>query len=98
MRRSRRIPAQIEAEQMEISQASAAPRRRLRAVLTDDVERPGVVHVLWPASRHLSPKIRALVDFLSECVLPTRIEWRGFTQYFYFLSRELQKENSSKHW
>lgn len=38
---------------------------RLHAVLSDHVERPGVVHVLWPASKHPSPKVRALVDFLS---------------------------------
>lgn len=37
---------------------------RLRAVLTDHVERTGVFHVLWPASKHPSPKVRALVDFL----------------------------------
>ena len=43
---------------------------RLRAVLSDYVERPGVVHVLWPASKHPSPKVRALVDFLSERVFP----------------------------
>ncbi|MEQ4617413.1 MAG: LysR family transcriptional regulator [Corticimicrobacter sp.] len=43
---------------------------RLESVLTDYVERTGVFHVLWPASRHPSPKVRALVDFLCEHVFP----------------------------
>jgi DNA-binding transcriptional LysR family regulator len=43
---------------------------RLRAVLSDHVERPGVFHVLWPASKHPSPKVRALVDFLCARVFP----------------------------
>lgn len=37
---------------------------RLVQVLVDPVERTGVFHVLWPASKHPSPKVRALVDFL----------------------------------
>lgn len=37
---------------------------RLVQVLVDHVERTGVFHVLWPASKHPSPKVRALVDFL----------------------------------
>lgn len=44
---------------------------RLRAVLLSHLERPGVVHVLWPASKHPSPKVRALVDFLSAHVFPS---------------------------
>lgn len=43
---------------------------RLLAVLADRVERTGVFHVLWPASRHPSPKVRALVDFLCARVFP----------------------------
>jgi DNA-binding transcriptional LysR family regulator len=43
---------------------------RLRAILTDHVERSGVFHVLWPASKHPSPKVRALVDFLCARVFP----------------------------
>jgi DNA-binding transcriptional LysR family regulator len=38
---------------------------RLVPVLTEHVERTGVLYVLWPASKHPSPKVRALVDFLS---------------------------------
>ncbi|WP_027214071.1 LysR family transcriptional regulator [Burkholderia sp. WSM2232] len=43
---------------------------RLRAVLSEHIERTGVFHVLWPASRHPSPKVRAFVDFLSARVFP----------------------------
>lgn len=43
---------------------------RLLPVLVDHVERNGVFHVLWPASKHPSPKVRALVDFLCERVFP----------------------------
>ncbi|AOX99983.1 LysR family transcriptional regulator [Jeongeupia sp. USM3] len=43
---------------------------RLRVVLADHVERTGVFHVLWPASKHPSPKVRALVDFLCARVFP----------------------------
>lgn len=34
-------------------------------VLSEYIEWRGTFHVLWPASRHSSPKIRALVDFLA---------------------------------
>jgi DNA-binding transcriptional LysR family regulator len=37
---------------------------RLCSVLDDYVARTGVFHVLWPASKHASPKVRAFVDFL----------------------------------
>lgn len=43
---------------------------QLRPVLTDHTPRTGTFHVLWPASRHTSPKVRALVDFLSERMFP----------------------------
>ncbi|CAO3381525.1 LysR family transcriptional regulator [Azospirillum argentinense] len=43
---------------------------RLETVLPDHVERTGVFHVLWPASKHPSPKVRALVDFLRARVFP----------------------------
>ncbi|MDD2987767.1 MAG: LysR family transcriptional regulator [Zoogloea sp.] len=38
--------------------------------LLAEVGRTGVFHVLWPASKHPSPKVRALVDFLSARVFP----------------------------
>lgn len=44
---------------------------RLVPILTDHVERTGLFHVLWPASKHPSPKVRALVDFLCARVFPT---------------------------
>jgi DNA-binding transcriptional LysR family regulator len=43
---------------------------RLQPILADHVERCGVFHVLWPASKHPSPKVRALVDFLGARVFP----------------------------
>ena len=43
---------------------------RLKPILADYVERSGVFHVLWPASKHPSPKVRALVDFLCARVFP----------------------------
>lgn len=44
---------------------------RLRTILADRVERAGVFYVLWPASKHPSPKIRAMVDFLCARVFPS---------------------------
>ncbi len=38
----------------------------LQVVLADHVDWNGVFHVLWPASRHPSPKVRVLVDFLCD--------------------------------
>ncbi|AKC78393.1 LysR family transcriptional regulator [Xanthomonas arboricola] len=43
---------------------------RLTPILADHVQRGGVFHVLWPASKHPSPKVRALVDFLGARVFP----------------------------
>ena len=47
---------------------------RLQPVLDEFIGASGVFHVLWPASKHPSPKLRALVDFLSEHVFPARPE------------------------
>ncbi len=44
---------------------------RLCTVLADRVEHTGVFHMLWPASRHPSPKVRAIVDFLCARVFPS---------------------------
>ena len=47
----------------------AGPRLRtgtLKAILTDYELAPRVVHALYPPSRHLALKVRALVDFLVE--------------------------------
>ena len=43
---------------------------RLVQVLPD-CERSSAFHVLWPASRHPSPKVRALVDFLCQHLFGT---------------------------
>ncbi|QIZ46291.1 LysR family transcriptional regulator [Dickeya zeae] len=43
---------------------------RLRPILAEYVQHSGVFHVLWPASKHPSPKVRALVDFLCCRVFP----------------------------
>ena len=45
---------------------------RLKLVLADHVERSSEFHVLWPASKHPSPKVRALIDFLCERVFPRK--------------------------
>ncbi len=38
----------------------------LVGVLSDHVAQDGAVHAVYPHSRHLSPKVRAFVDFLAE--------------------------------
>ena len=38
----------------------------LREVLADHFEPIGKFRILWPSSRHLSPKIKAFVDFMSQ--------------------------------
>ena len=43
---------------------------RLVQVLVDHVERTGIFHILWPGSKHSSPKVRVLVDFLSAQMFP----------------------------
>jgi DNA-binding transcriptional LysR family regulator len=45
-------------------------------LLVDHLDAPGQFNLIWPSNRHLSPKVRALVDFISmrlfssECQLP----------------------------
>lgn len=43
---------------------------RLRPVLPDHTEQGNAFYVLWPGSKHPSPKLRALVDFLCARVFP----------------------------
>ena len=38
---------------------------RLKSLLEDQIDGPGQFSLLWPSNRHLSPKIRVFVDFLS---------------------------------
>ncbi|MDF7658045.1 LysR family transcriptional regulator [Erwiniaceae bacterium L1_54_6] len=42
----------------------------LREVLSDYACHTGVFHLLWPASKHPSPKVRALIDFLTPRLFP----------------------------
>jgi DNA-binding transcriptional LysR family regulator len=39
---------------------------KLCTVLDEHIDGPGHFHLLWPSNRHLSPKVRVFVDFLSE--------------------------------
>lgn len=47
---------------------------KLCEVLPDFIARTGVFHILWPASKHPSPKVRALIDFLCERVFPGHVK------------------------
>ncbi len=51
-----------------VRQALAAGQ--LQTVLAGQVGHANTFHVLWPAGRHLAPKVRVLVDFLCERVFP----------------------------
>ncbi len=39
---------------------------RLVSVLDDDVKNTGAFRILWPSSRHMSPKLRVFVDFMAD--------------------------------
>jgi DNA-binding transcriptional LysR family regulator len=43
---------------------------RLVTVLDDYTDRSGPLRVVWPSSRHLSPKLRVFVDFLAANLVP----------------------------
>jgi DNA-binding transcriptional LysR family regulator len=47
---------------------------RLRTVLDDHIDGPGQFHMLWPSNRHLSPKVRVLVDYLTETLFADHFE------------------------
>ncbi|MDE1991238.1 MAG: LysR family transcriptional regulator [Rhizobiaceae bacterium] len=47
---------------------------RLRTVLDKHIDAPGQFHIIWPSNRHLSPKVRVFVDFLSERLFSDRCE------------------------
>ena len=42
----------------------------LVTVLDDYTDSSGTLRVLWPSSRHLSPKLRVFVDFLAANLFP----------------------------
>jgi DNA-binding transcriptional LysR family regulator len=50
---------------------------RLVRILPDALELEASLFAVYPHSRHLSPKVRALIDFLAESLGPEP-EWDGF--------------------
>ena len=54
----------------EIAVRAQLQSRRLMTVLDGYTQEEMVFHVLWPSSRHLSPKIRIFVDFVVEHLFP----------------------------
>jgi DNA-binding transcriptional LysR family regulator len=46
----------------------------LRALLVDHIDGPAQFHLLWPSNRHLSPKVRVMVDFLGERLFASKCE------------------------
>jgi DNA-binding transcriptional LysR family regulator len=46
----------------------------LRTILDDHIDGPGQFHMLWPSNRHLSPKVRVLVDYLTETLFADRCD------------------------
>lgn len=51
----------------------------LRVILMDYIDGPGQFRLLWPSNRNLSPKVRVLVDFLSERLFAAQCE--GFSAF-----------------
>ncbi|MEG2033841.1 MAG: LysR substrate-binding domain-containing protein, partial [Janthinobacterium sp.] len=45
---------------------------RLQPVLDAHRRHDGALRILWPSSRHLTPKLRAFIDFLAAHVFPQR--------------------------
>ncbi|SEJ95136.1 LysR substrate-binding domain-containing protein [Pseudomonas sp. NFR16] len=40
----------------------------LRALLNDSIRRPNPLSLVWPSSRHLSPKVRVFVDYVGKAL------------------------------
>ncbi len=53
---------------------------RLRTILDDHIDGPGQFHMIWPSNRHLSPKVRVLVDFLTKTLFANRCDMPGSNQ------------------
>lgn len=51
---------------------AACESGRLVTVLPQHTQHTGAFRILWPGSRHVSPKLRALIDFLAEHVFQKR--------------------------
>lgn len=47
---------------------------KLCTILDRYLDGPGQFHLLWPSNRHLSPKVRVFVDFLSERLFAAQCE------------------------
>ena len=45
---------------------------RLQVVLGEHSRHDGAFRILWPSSRHLTPKLRAFIDFMASGVFPRR--------------------------
>ena len=56
----------------EFSVRKALTEGQLWTVLPEHTERNGEFHLLWPSSKHPSPKVRVFVDFLCARVFPGR--------------------------
>ncbi|UMZ09949.1 LysR family transcriptional regulator [Pseudomonas sp. MPFS] len=54
----------------EIAVRAQLQQGRLVTVLEGHIQEEMVFHVLWPSSRHLSPKIRVFVDFIVDNLFP----------------------------
>jgi DNA-binding transcriptional LysR family regulator len=48
----------------------ALEKEELVSVLDDHIEHTGCFNILWPSSRHMAPKLRVFIDFVSEHLLP----------------------------
>ncbi|MET0359708.1 MAG: LysR family transcriptional regulator [Pararhizobium sp.] len=46
--------------------AASLRNGELTPLLMDHLDAPGQFHLIWPSSRHLSPKVRVIVDFISK--------------------------------
>jgi len=49
-------------------------RGTLQSVLDEHVEHSGPFRILWPSSRHLSPKLRVFIDFMAEHLFPAPVQ------------------------
>ncbi|CAI0911205.1 LysR family transcriptional regulator [Serratia entomophila] len=49
----------------------ALERQRLQPVLGDHSRHSGSFKILWPSSKHLTPRLRAFIDFMSARLFPT---------------------------
>ncbi|WP_437890301.1 LysR family transcriptional regulator [Phytobacter sp. V91] len=53
----------------------------LREILSDYASHTSVMHLLWPASKYPSPKLRVLIDFLSQRMFPPSSGKTGVSEH-----------------